>query len=851
MSSNILILGNIQILRNPNGSFTTYNASNSIINESKSTGGTDLSSPITSNLIPSGNIYSLGNSNNLWNSLYLGSGFLYLGNTRINSDTKGNINIIGNLNVANIIGVSTINGFKMPFLGHTGATGPAGSTGPGDPTVFNNSINSNIANVNTSTDFIINNSLFTGTNIVFTSGTTYTVPNNVTGLLVRLWGAGGGNVNTSVTGGAGAYVEGIISVTAGEVYTIQVGAAGTTNVSPVYGTGGGKTAILKSTTIICVAGSGGGAGGSNFGGVATIGPVSYSGGTSYANQELGNPDYPNDESQNGGGASQIADGNPGAFYGTRGMGGDGFFIGGRGGEQYSDDGAGGAGSSWFGSLIMTYNSKNGSGRTGGNNTSSLRINNAGDAGRAGLVIITPLFKTNSYPSGPDAQLVPIQTADDEFDTSIIDTTGARRTSSLAWNTTTASSTTITQGLSSLIMRLPSGGSSLVPQYVYQTISGSSWLFRTKINQQVNQATTSYVGLIVASSAGDYIVFGKGYNNTKQYLSISTPGPTSSTLIANPNDYIYFGPTYHELEYNTYPSNSNATVLYFRYSTSGLPNTFVTVGSPQITWTPSRIGFAIGTNISSSMNQILSIDWFRRIPTGNYSPSPYVPTSATFSYTGANQTFIVPGGITSMFVELKGAGGYNTYAGGGGTGAPGGLVSGTLSVTPGETLTIVVGGIVILGGTNYTFGGGGLGYGGGGGQGGGRSAIMRNNNDIVTAGGGGGGGFYAAGGAGGGLIGANGAGGNSGFGGTQSAGGAAGGAGGNAGQLKLGGIAIAGDYIGGGGGGYYGGGGGISATGGAAGGGGSSFVANLSGTVVNTQGGGANAENNGTVSISWG
>ena len=64
---------------------------------------------------------------------------------------------------------------------------------------------------------------------------------------------------------------------------------------------------------------------------------------------------------------------------------------------------------------------------------------------------------------------------------------------------------------------------------------------------------------------------------------------------------------------------------------------------------------------------------------------------TFDYTGAEQQFIVPAGVTSITVTAhgaKGGNGYNASSGGG----LGGTTTATISVTPGETLAILVGGM---------------------------------------------------------------------------------------------------------------------------------------------------------------
>lgn len=99
--------------------------------------------------------------------------------------------------------------------------------------------------------------------------------------------------------------------------------------------------------------------------------------------------------------------------------------------------------------------------------------------------------------------------------------------------------------------------------------------------------------------------------------------------------------------------------------------------------------------------------------------------ATFTNTGADQNFVVPAGVTSIQIKAWGAGGTVTGSGTG-QGGGGAYATGTLAVTPGETLKIIVGGH--------------NGYGGGDQSGGGRSAVRRSTTELITAGGGGGGSF---------------------------------------------------------------------------------------------------------------
>lgn len=216
-------------------------------------------------------------------------------------------------------------------------------------------------------------------------------------------------------------------------------------------------------------------------------------------------------------------------------------------------------------------------------------------------------------------------------------------------------------------------------------------------------------------------------------------------------------------------------------------------------------------------------------------------TATFSYTGAAQTWTVPAGVTQVTLDLRGAQGGGSYPCSGARqedGGLGGQAQGTLAVTPGQVLNLYVGGQAVDVG-NITPAPGGFNGGGDGGQygaGGGGATDVRVGgtalaNRVAVAGGGGGGNTgcpeHGAGGNGGGLSGDAGTPGVGGStaagGGTQSSGGTAGAAPGVAGQLGLGG-STASYHIGGGGGGYYGGGSAYAA----GGGGGSSYIAGLSG-----------------------
>jgi len=214
-----------------------------------------------------------------------------------------------------------------------------------------------------------------------------------------------------------------------------------------------------------------------------------------------------------------------------------------------------------------------------------------------------------------------------------------------------------------------------------------------------------------------------------------------------------------------------------------------------------------------------------------------PGQTSFSFTGSAQTFTVPACVTSLTVEAWGAQGGGSQCSpppAQDDGGKGGYAIGTVSVTPGESLQINVGGKGLVAAGDNTPGG----WGGGGpaglygGSGGGASDLRRGTalgDRLIVAGGGGGGDCgapdHGMGGDGGGLQGAPGVVMNGSYtpggGGTQTGGGAAG-SNSTAGALGLGG-GLGAYHEAGGGGGYYGGGGAYAA----GGGGGSCYIAGAS------------------------
>jgi hypothetical protein len=266
-------------------------------------------------------------------------------------------------------------------------------------------------------------------------------------------------------------------------------------------------------------------------------------------------------------------------------------------------------------------------------------------------------------------------------------------------------------------------------------------------------------------------------------------------------------------------------------------------------------------------------------------SCYVAGSATFSYTGAVQSWTVPCGVTSASFTVDGAAGA-ANSDGNVAGGLGGSATGTLTVTQGQVLEVFVGGAATT--TTGGWNGGGAGGTGAsscsGGGGGGASDVRATpyalGNRVIVAGGGGGGGgdrvdavgAGAGGGGGGGYYGGGGGeswGGAGGGAGTQATGGAAGcgsgcsgastcGSAGSLGSGGPGGAAAASDQAGTQNGGAGGGGGGATGVAGAtggpcgtnysggAGGGGSGYVGGVTGGATSS----AVHAGNGQVTITW-
>ena len=212
----------------------------------------------------------------------------------------------------------------------------------------------------------------------------FTVPSQVTSVLVTLIGAGGASHGggSYVNGGAGGYVSGRLGVRPGEALDIVVGGGGVGVVGGygggglgndetggnTPGGGGGRTAIRRSGEDIVTAGGGGGAGR----GVSGRSGIGGAGGGPIGQDSQRATGFEGDSAvslgkggtQFAGGAGGAVGGGPGSKYkggsgGTgddTGGGGGGWYGGGGGGETVGETwgGGGGGGSSYVALLDATY-----------------------------------------------------------------------------------------------------------------------------------------------------------------------------------------------------------------------------------------------------------------------------------------------------------------------------------------------------------------------------------------------------------------------------------------------------------------------------------------------------------------
>lgn len=368
-----------------------------------------------------------------------------------------------------------------------------------------------------------------------------------------------------------------------------------------------------------------------------------------------------------------------------------------------------------------------------------------------------------------------------------------------------------------------------------SISGVSyhWSGPNGFSSNVPNPTVSSVS---AQDAGAYAVFAVQNNCT------SAVATHNLTVLSQANANFTVSPSTPSVNVAAAFTAQAGMGSYAWTFQSGTPGSSIQQ-NPQVTWSQAgtyNVQLIVDNgNCSDTVLQQVTVVTCPPQPQGQ---------SVTFNYTGGVQSFTVPSCVNYIDVDASGAQG---FANGSTSFGRGGRVQARLTVTPGEVLSIYVGGQGTSTSGGYN-GGGNAGSSSSYGAGGGASDIRRNgttlNDRIIVAGGGGGTGSNcgtnsAPGGHGGGLTGQSGCLYScsscqyTGGGGTQSTGGVAGPTGhSQCGNNSNGSFGQGGSNTGssgtGGGGGWYGGGSGCYE----GAGGGSSYVTNNgSSNITHTQG----------------
>lgn len=567
-----------------------------------------------------------------------------------------------------------------------------------------------------------------GTQAYTTAGShTYTVPTGANRILVKVWGAGGRS--SEVNGGAGGYVTGAYTVTAGQTINVRVGQGANWNSA-----GGGASAAWRTGGFQLIAG-GGGNGGDSYteeqdeetvtiaigGAGGPAGPSGTAGSIGANGSKAGGGGTP---SAGGSGASgQLAGGSGsgpmnlagggsyswnGGSGGRGGEGGGGYYGGGGGGGDYSDSGAGGGGG---GSNYLDT----GNGYVTGSGS------NLGGSGRT-----PPAVADSNYPSSQPGW----GGGEGKHGAVVI----------LAYE---AEAPAITSPLGVTVM--------FGEPISYQTTATSYPHAFGATNLPAGLSINTTTGLVTGSvaTAGVYTANISATNTVGTgsapvvFTISNTPVPPSapsnlavSSLAAN-SGTLYWTASTGSASISTYEIKRNGGVV-------------ATTSNAQ--WVMSDLvpSTAYAFSVRALDSRGLWSQWSDEV-SGNFNVttpalgSGTLLATTTFSHIGAAiQTYVVPSSADYIVVKAWGGGGsgisrtYN-FTNNQNYGGRGAFVSATYEVSPNEAINILVAG----GGNNSVGGWPGGGDGGNGlGGGGGHSQITTSRGTIWAAGGGGAGYFSA-------------------------------------------------------------------------------------------------------------
>jgi len=638
----------------------------------------------------------------------------------------------------------------------------------------------------------------------------YTVPAGVNSITVQVDGASGGPAN-GYTGGLGAEMIGTFAVVPNQVLNVAVGGQGIYN-GTTAGGGGGGTGVLNGLAPLAIAGGGGG--GSFFGAengqdgntTVTGGNSSGPGGTNGLGGDKGY--HAGDCGWAGGGGGLTGDG-----YGGNGTWDGGVLPGTLGGlaagKSWVNGGAAGVGGSCgFNTLVdggwgcgggarAEYGGGGGGGYSGGGGGQYVDIvGNRGGGGGGSFNNGTSQSNTSGINSGDGFAVISYNIVYPNVTLTSGLASGSTfpvGTTTNVWTATDGSGNTATCSFNVTVLdnQIPTitcpGDQTRNSDLFVCTYTTNGTEFDATFSDNCT-VTDAYVlsGATTGSGASTLagILFNVGVTNVLWTATDSSGNTAACTLnvtildapsIVCPSDLSNV-PTDLNQCYATgvnlgTPTTADSCGSTITNVTNNAPGQFP-LGTTVVIWTVTN---SLGNTATCAQNVIVvdnqppvisgcpsdisvnadaglcsAVVTFNN-PTVTDNCSSNIFATLTFNYTGSQQTWIVPGGVTSVTIDLAGSQG---GSGGNGTlwnpGGLGGRVQGTLTVVPGNVLYINVGGAggnetQVAGGVGGWNGGGNGGYDAGiwlGGGGGGGTDIRLGGNALtnrVAVGGGGGGG----------------------------------------------------------------------------------------------------------------
>lgn len=210
--------------------------------------------------------------------------------------------------------------------------------------------------------------------------------------------------------------------------------------------------------------------------------------------------------------------------------------------------------------------------------------------------------------------------DDEFEGSVIDTTGTRFAGANAWTWFNQGSTATATLLKGSMILSDSGAVGNTWRLLAQPVpSSGAWTFRARMGGTVSTNYQNSAMIVYNNGNGKFLTFGPAYNSGAAGAAVyvyefPSFGGSGTNVSSNSGGLTNLsGMNYYQVAWD------GSTNLTFSVSSTGLDGSFTQVYSQALTTylgAMTHIGLGIGED---SSNSTLTCDWFRRTD-GVYSPA---------------------------------------------------------------------------------------------------------------------------------------------------------------------------------------------------------------------------------------